>query len=102
METLLQMALGNALVATVLAVMFQGTTNSVQRTIFLDGRPLPQDPNPSWMGSSTGRWDGDTLVVETGGFNDRSWLGSISAGTPGGYDFSHIFSINGPRSEFCS
>jgi hypothetical protein len=41
------------------------------RQIFMDGRPHPVDPQPSWLGSSTGRWDGDTLVVETVGFNDR-------------------------------
>jgi hypothetical protein len=44
------------------------------RQIFLDGRPLPRDPNPSFMGYSVGRWDGDTLVVESIGFNDRTWL----------------------------
>ncbi len=44
------------------------------RQIFLDGRTLPADPNPTWMGYSIGRWDGDTLVVETAGFNDRTWL----------------------------
>jgi hypothetical protein len=44
------------------------------RQIHLDGRPLPKDPNPSWMGYSVGRWEGDTLVVETSGFTDRSWL----------------------------
>ena len=44
------------------------------RQIFLDGRALPKDPNPSWMGYSIGHWDGDTLVVESTGFNDRSWL----------------------------
>src|SRR5579863_381372 len=44
------------------------------RQIFLDRRPLPKDPNPSWMGYSIGHWDGDTLVVETAGFNDRGWL----------------------------
>jgi len=44
------------------------------RQIYTDGRPLPQDPNPSWMGYSTGRWQGDTLVVESAGFNDQSWL----------------------------
>ena len=58
----------------VIAVLFQGTTNSVHRTIFTDGRKLPKDPNPAWMGYSTGHWDGDTLVVETAGFNDRGWL----------------------------
>ncbi|HEV3334609.1 MAG TPA: carboxypeptidase-like regulatory domain-containing protein [Bryobacteraceae bacterium] len=44
------------------------------RQVFLDGRGHPKDPNPSWMGHSIGRWDGDTLVVDTVGFNDRSWL----------------------------
>ena len=44
------------------------------RQVFLDGRPLPQDPNPTWMGYSVGHWDGDTLVVESAGFNDRTWL----------------------------
>lgn len=44
------------------------------RQIFLDGRRLTTDPNPAWLGYSTGRWDGDTLVVETSGFNDRTWL----------------------------
>jgi hypothetical protein len=58
----------------VIVVLYQGTTNSVHRTIFTDGRPLPQDPNPTWMGYSVGHWDGDTLVVDTAGFNDRGWL----------------------------
>ena len=40
----------------------------------MDGRKLPADPTPSWLGSSIGRWDGDTLVVETVGFNDKGWL----------------------------
>ena len=44
------------------------------RQIFLDGRQPPRDPRPSWMGYSTGRWEGDTLVVESLGFNDRTWL----------------------------
>src|SRR5580658_3696393 len=44
------------------------------RQIFLDGRALETAPNPSWMGYSVGRWDGDTLVVESFGFNDRTWL----------------------------
>jgi len=44
------------------------------RQIFTDGRSLPTDPQPSWMGSSIGRWEGDTLVVETVGFNDRGQL----------------------------
>jgi hypothetical protein len=44
------------------------------RQIFLDGRKLASNPNPTWLGYSTGRWDGDTLVVETSGFNDKTWL----------------------------
>jgi hypothetical protein len=57
-----------------IVIMYQGTTNSVHRTIFTDGRELPKDPNPSWMGYSIGHWENDTLVVETAGFNDRGWL----------------------------
>jgi hypothetical protein len=57
-----------------IVILYQGNTNSVHRTIFTDGRPLPVDPNPTWMGYSVGHWDGDTLVVETAGFNDRGWL----------------------------
>jgi hypothetical protein len=44
------------------------------RQIFTDGRELPKDPNPTWWGYSVGRWEGDTLVVQSAGFNDRSWL----------------------------
>jgi hypothetical protein len=44
------------------------------RQIHMDGRQLEQDPEPSWMGYSVGHWDGDTLVVETNGYNDRTWL----------------------------
>jgi len=44
------------------------------RQVFLDGRPHPQQGDPTWMGHSVGRWDKDTLVVETTGFNDKSWL----------------------------
>jgi hypothetical protein len=44
------------------------------RQIFMDGRPLEKEPNPTWMGYSVGRWDGDTLVVESYGYNDKTWL----------------------------
>jgi hypothetical protein len=57
-----------------IVMLYQGTTNSVHRTIFTDGRKLPVDPNPTWMGYSVGHWEDDTLVVETAGFNDRGWL----------------------------
>jgi len=48
--------------------------NSGYRQIFTDGRPLPVDPNPSWNGYSTAKWEGDTLVVQTNGFRDGQWL----------------------------
>ena len=44
------------------------------RQIFTDGRKLEEDPLPIWMGYSVGRWDGDTLVVESNGYNDKTWL----------------------------
>ncbi len=46
------------------------------RQIFMDGRDLEADPLPVWMGYSVGRWDGDTLVVESNGYNDKTWLHS--------------------------
>jgi hypothetical protein len=45
---------------------------NVFRFVPLDGRPLPPEPDPSWMGTSVGRWDGDTLVIEATGFNDKT------------------------------
>jgi hypothetical protein len=50
------------------------------RQIFTDGRPLPVDPEPAWFGYSIGKWDGHTLVVETNGLNDRTWIDG--GGTP--------------------
>jgi hypothetical protein len=47
--------------------------NSEYRQIFTDGRPLPVDPNPSWNGYSSGKWEGDTLVVQSNGFRDDLW-----------------------------
>jgi len=44
------------------------------RQVFMDGRKLVSNPNPAWLGYSTGKWDGDTLVIETSGFNDQTWL----------------------------
>jgi hypothetical protein len=43
------------------------------RQVFLDGRDHPEDPEPTWTGHSIGRWDGDTLVIDTIGYNDRGW-----------------------------
>jgi hypothetical protein len=48
--------------------------NAMYRQIFIDGRPLPEDPTPSWNGYSTAAWEGDTLVVRTIGFRDGLWL----------------------------
>ena len=48
--------------------------NDPPRQIYMDGRPLPKNPDPTWMGYSVGRWESDTLVVETIGLNDRAWL----------------------------
>ena len=59
--------------ATMVAVLYEGGMGRF-RQIYMDGRNLPKDPNPTWLGYSVGHWDGDTLVVESAGFNDRSWL----------------------------
>jgi hypothetical protein len=58
---------------SLLVVLFEDTGGF--RQIFLDGRPHPADPDPSWIGHSIGKWDGDTLVVDTIGYNDKSWIG---------------------------
>ena len=50
------------------------------RQIFTDGRALPKDPQPAWLGYSVGKWDGDTFVVETIGINASTWLDN--AGRP--------------------
>ena len=54
--------------------------NMQYRQIFTDGRPFPKDPYPTWNGYSVGRWEGDTLVVETSGYRDDIWLDA--AGKP--------------------
>jgi hypothetical protein len=79
------------------------------RQIFLDGRTLPKDPNPTWLGYSVGRWDGDAFVVDTAGFNGKTWLDL--AGHPSTdalhiiesfrrRDFGHLdiqFTVNDPK-----
>jgi hypothetical protein len=60
-------------------ILFEGNIHSY-RQIFLDGRPHPKDPDPTWYGHSTGRWEGDTLVVDTVGYNDKFWFSA--AGWP--------------------
>ena len=49
-------------------------SRTIYRQIFTDGRPLPKNPQPTWMGYSIGHWDKDTFVVETIGQNGKTWL----------------------------
>jgi len=58
---------------TRLVMIFEDDIPS-HHTVYLDGRRHPKDPNPNWMGHSIGRWEGDTLIIDTVGFNDKSWL----------------------------
>lgn len=55
-----------------IVMMFESVDG--HRQIYTDGRPLPKDPEPAWLGYSVGKWDADTLVVESAGFNDKTWL----------------------------
>jgi hypothetical protein len=66
---------------SLVVLLYETSTNQTFRQVFLDGRPFPTDPQPSWLGYSIGRWDGDTLTVETTGFNGRAWL-DTGAGHP--------------------
>jgi hypothetical protein len=54
-------------------ILFEGNIHSY-RQIFLDRTTHPKDLNPTWYGDSIGHWDGDTLVVDTTGFNDKTWF----------------------------
>jgi hypothetical protein len=55
-----------------LVMLFERDTT--YRQVYTDGRSLPDDPQPSWLGYSVGKWDGDSLVVNSIGFNNRGWL----------------------------
>jgi hypothetical protein len=68
------------IVQTPMLVMLLNEYNTSYRQVFLDGRPLPVDPQPTWHGYSIGRWEGDTLVVQSLGFRDDQWLDA--AGSP--------------------
>ena len=57
---------------TLIVMLYE--TRTTFRQIFLDNHAIVRDPQPTWMGYSTGRWEGDTLVVQTVGFNDKTWL----------------------------
>jgi hypothetical protein len=56
----------------VLVMLYEGES---PRQVYMDGRGHPKDPNPTWLGHSIGRWEGDTLVVDTVGFNGKVWVG---------------------------
>ena len=58
---------------SLLIMLFEDDIPS-HRQVFLDGRSHPKDMDPKWMGHSVGHWDGDTLVIDTVGFDDRSWI----------------------------
>jgi hypothetical protein len=58
--------------AGVIAVLYEA--DDMHRQIYVDGRKLPDDPQPSWLGYSVGHWEGETLVVDAAGFNDKSAL----------------------------
>jgi hypothetical protein len=57
---------------TAIVILYE--TRTTFRQIFLGAQTLTADPQPTWMGYSRGRWDDDTLIVETTGFNDKTWL----------------------------
>jgi len=62
--------------SALLVMLFEDDIPS-HRQVFLDGRGHPKDPNPMWMGHSIGHWEADTLVIDTVGFDDRSWLDNL-------------------------
>jgi len=55
-------------------ILYETTANSAFRQIFTDGRPLPKDPQPTWLGYSIGMWEGNVLKVDTIGFNGKTWI----------------------------
>lgn len=57
------------------AILYEGDFN--YREIYTDGRKLPVNPQPTWLGYSIGKWQGDTFVVTTSGFNDKSWIDAM-------------------------
>jgi hypothetical protein len=61
-----------------IVMIYEGGTH-IWRVIYMDGRPHPVGDalNPTWLGHSVGRWDGDTLVVEAVGFNEKTWIDMV-------------------------
>ena len=58
----------------VTAILYESLVGMIFRQVFTDGRPLPESGDPTWLGYSIGRWDGDAFVVETNGLRDGGWL----------------------------
>jgi hypothetical protein len=58
----------------VTAFLYESLVGMIFRQVFTDGRALPASPDPTWLGYSVGRWEGDTFVVDSAGFRDRGWL----------------------------
>jgi hypothetical protein len=67
-----------AQVPGVMLMLYEGFTT--YRQIFTDGRALPKDPQPAWLGYSVGKWEGETFVVDTIGINQQTWMDN--AGRP--------------------
>jgi hypothetical protein len=68
----------NKIVQSPRLVVIMYESDGTHRQIYTDGRGLPKEiAQPSWLGYSAGRWERDTLVVETAGFNDKTWLDLI-------------------------
>jgi hypothetical protein len=59
--------------ATHIFLLYEANIHSY-RQIFMDGRPHPPDLDPTWFGHSIGHWEGDTLVIDTVGYNDKFWF----------------------------
>jgi hypothetical protein len=65
------------IVQTPISYVIVYETFNYWRQIFIDGRTVDPDANPTWMGYSTGRWEGDSFVVDTRGFNGKAWLDQL-------------------------
>jgi hypothetical protein len=64
---------------TVTAFLYETLVGMTFRQVFTDGRHLPPVSEPTWLGYSVGRWDGDAFVVDTDGFKDGGWLDTLKA-----------------------
>ena len=68
------LVLTSKIIQTPQEIVILSETANPPRQIHIDGRPLPKNPDSTWMGYSGGHWEGNTLVIETIGLNDRAWL----------------------------